>query len=242
MNPRVYETINRKRAGELPRSSAEIDVEKQIGSKGWNARGYLPHFDKPGTIQMVTFRLADAMPAARIKEWRALLAITDAREQRTKLERYIDLGHGKCLLRDTRVAGAVEEVFLRFDGRHYRMIAWVIMPNHVHLLFELWDMPLGQLLKAWKGASANIANRIVGRRGNLWQEDYWDRHIRNEAHFRKARHYVEWNPVKARLVRQPEEWPFGSANPKWQWSGEGRPCKAHLLNGPRRRNETKATE
>lgn len=232
MQRRVYETVARKREWDGPPEPALAAIEQEIGSKGWYTRGYLPHCDKPGTIQMVTFRLADAMPASLRHEWEALLAIEDERVRRTKLEAYLDQGRGECVLRNPRVAVAVETVFLCFDSQRYRMIAWVVMPNHAHLLFELWDMPMGELLKVWKGTSANAANRVLGRAGTFWQEDYWDRYMRDEAHFRKARHYIEWNPVKAGLARTPEEWAFTSANAKWKWSGEARYWRGQLLNKP----------
>ncbi|MEK7675106.1 MAG: transposase [Verrucomicrobiota bacterium] len=229
MNRRVSQIVRDKREWQEPPDPAEAAVEQAIGSKGWYTRGYLPHYDKPGTIQMVTFRLADAMPAARRHEWEALLAIKEEREQRTELEAYLDEGYGECVLRAARVAAAVEDVLLRFDGERYRLAAWVVMPNHVHVLVELWEMPLGELLKAWKGTSANAVNRLLGRRGTLWQVEYWDRYMREEAHFLKAHHYIEWNPVKAHLVERPEDWPFTSANPKWQWNGPDRYQGAHLV-------------
>lgn len=232
INQHIYQLVRDKRAWEGPREPAEAAVEEAIGSKGWYTRGYLPHYDKPGTMQMVTFRLADAMPAGLRQEWESLLAIEDAREQRTKLEEYLDRGRGECVLEEARVAAAVEEVFLRFDGQRYRMTAWVVMPNHVHVLFELWDMPMGKLLKAWKGTSANAANRVLGRTGTFWQEEYWDRYMRDEEHFRKAKHYIEWNPVKAHLVKEPEAWRFGSANPQWRWSAADRYLGGQLLNKP----------
>jgi len=77
MNPRVYQTVRDKREWQEPAAPAEAATEKAIGSKGWYTRGYLPHFDKPGTIQMVTFRLDDALPASRRHEWEALLAIEE---------------------------------------------------------------------------------------------------------------------------------------------------------------------
>jgi REP element-mobilizing transposase RayT len=227
---RVYETVAQKRHWAGPVEPAEAAAAEASGSKGWNTRGFLPHYDQPGTLQMVTFRLADALPASRRYEWETLFTLQDEREQRTKLEEYLDRGHGECVLRQPAVAAAVEEVFLCFDGRRYRLAAWVVMPNHAHLLFELWDVPLGQLLKAWKGTSARAANRVLGRSGTLWQEDYWDRFMRDEEHFRKAQHYIEWNPVKAHLVPQPEQWAFGSANPRWQWSAADRYRTGQLLN------------
>jgi len=225
----VRDTVARKRITEGPLEPAEAELESRLGSKGWYTRGYLPHYDKPGTLQMVTFRLADAMPASRRHEWEALLKIEDDREQRTKLEAYLDLGHGDCVLKQRRAAAAVEEVLLRCDGERYRLAAWVIMPNHVHALVELWTMPLGALLKAWKGTSAHAVNLVLGRSGTLWQRDYWDRYIRDEEHFRKARHYIESNPVKARLACMAAEWAHSSANPKWRWDGPNRYYGARLV-------------
>jgi len=230
--PTVRDTVARKRLTEGPLEPAEAEVEARLGSKGWYTRGYLPHCDKPGTLQMVTFRLADAMPAVRRHEWEALLRIEDEREQRTKLEAYLDLGHGECALRNDGAAAVVERVLRRFDGERYRLAAWVIMPNHVHALVELWTMPLGALLKAWKGASAHAVNLALGGGGTLWQREYWDRYIRDEEHFRKACRYIETNPVKAGLARLAAEWPFSSANPKWRWDGPSRYYGAQLVKGP----------
>jgi putative DNA methylase len=230
MKRRVYETVAQKRACEGPLEAAEAAVERQIGSKGWHTRGYLPHYDKPGLMEIVTFRLADAMPASRRQEWEVLFQIKDEREKRTRLEAYLDLGCGECLLRNPRAAEAIEGVIQRFDGRRYRLAAWVVMPNHFHALVELWTITLGELLKAWKGVSAHEVNRVLGRSGQLGQEDYWDRYIRDEEHFGKARRYIESNPVKAGLTPEAAAWPWSSANPKWQWSGPDRFHGGHLLH------------
>ena len=230
MNRRVYQTVARKRACEGPLEPGEAELEARLGSKGWHTRGYLPHYDKPGTLQMLTFRLADAMPAARRHEWQALLRIENKRERRTKLEAYLDLGRGQCVLRDLRCAAAVEEVVLRFDGKRYRLAAWAVMPNHFHALVELWTITLGELTKAWKGVSAWRVNQILGRRGPLWQEDYWDRYIRDEEHFRKAKRYIESNPVKVGLTAMAAEWRWSSANAKWRWDGPSRYYGARLVH------------
>ncbi|HTG45844.1 MAG TPA: transposase [Verrucomicrobiae bacterium] len=230
MKRSVHEIIREKRQCAMHPDTQETAYELSIGSKGWHTRSYLPNFDQPGAIQMVTFRLADAMPASLRQEWEKFLQIEDQPEQRTALEAYLDQGRGACVLRDPRLASIVEAVLLRFDGARYRIAAWVVMPNHVHLLFELWHVPLGTLLKSWKGAAANHINRALDRTGQLWQADYWDRYMRDEEHFHKARHYIEHNPVKARLASTAEDWPFSSANPKWRWSTGDRYGDGHLLN------------
>jgi len=230
----VYRTVERKRASEGPLAPAEAEARCQLGFRGWHTRGYLPHCDIPGALQMITFRLADSLPASRRAEWEPLTRIQDERLRRTKLEAYLDMGCGSCVLREPAAAKSVESVLHRFDGIGYRLAAWIVMPNHVHALVELWTIPMGKLLKAWKGASANAINRLQGRRGTVLQQDYWDRYVRDEAHFRSALRYLESNPLKAGLARAAAEWPFGSANPQWRWTGPDRYRGAQLVWEPER--------
>lgn len=185
--------------------------------RGWHARGYLPHCDKPGLIQMVTFRLDDAMPVVRRHEWEALHAIEDERERRTQLEAYLDRGHGACHLKSPAIAQIVEDALLFHDAQRYRLCAWVVMPNHVHVLFEEWSVPMEKVLYTWKRFTATQANRRLRLEGRLWQAEYWDRYMRDEEHFNKARRYIEANPVKAGLCKTPKEWPWSSANSRWRW-------------------------
>jgi REP element-mobilizing transposase RayT len=92
------------------------------------------------------------------------------------------------------------------------MQAWVIMPNHVHLVVDVWDVPLAKLINGWKGKSSREANKLLGRCGHLWQEDYFDTLIRDGDHLKKAIRYTEQNPVRAFLVKEAREWQFGSAH------------------------------
>ena len=64
-----------------------------------------------------------------------------------------------------------------------------------------------------KGGSAFEINRLLGRTGRLWQAESYDVWIRNEAQFHKVAKYIEWNPVKAKIVRDPMLFPWSSANP-----------------------------
>src|ERR1043165_2805424 len=80
------------------------DEEKALGFPGWHERGYLPHCDYPGLVQLVTFRLADSMPASRRAEWEHLLKIEDVVEKRMQFESYLDRGVGKCCLRIAEIA------------------------------------------------------------------------------------------------------------------------------------------
>ena len=161
---------------------------------------------------MITYRLHDAMPATRRHEWLVLLALEDEREKRIRIEAYLDAGHGECHLRRPEVAALVQENLLHFDGERYRLLAWVVMPNHVHALIETLQTPLAEILHGWKSFTGKAANRLLNRAGDFWQNEYFDRFIRDEEHFHKAMCYIENNPVKAGLVRTAEEWIFGSAH------------------------------
>ena len=108
-------------------------------------------------------------------------------------------------------ARLVEDSFRFRHGQDYELRAWVIMPNHVHLLFKVLNVPMSQLLVAWKGFTAKQANKVLGRRGKFWQDGYWDTFMRDTEHERRTQEYIEANPVKAGLVASRKEWLWGSA-------------------------------
>jgi putative transposase len=101
--------------------------------RGWHSRGYLPHFDSPETVQFVTFRLADSLPA-HVAE-----ALRHRDHALPRLDRELDAGWGACWLRRPDVASVVENALMHFDGVRYRLFGWCIMPNHVHVVIEIVD-------------------------------------------------------------------------------------------------------
>jgi REP element-mobilizing transposase RayT len=206
-NPGVRNLVQEKRAGSRPLAKDEIER----GFLGWHENGYLPHRDEPGLIQFVTFRLIDAFPAELRSEWEALLKIEDDRKRRIELEAYLDKGRGACHLRRPEVAKMVEASLLFRHDVQYDLKAWVIMPNHLHLLVLVRDVPMWQLVDAWKGYTAKQANKILGCKGQFWQDGYWDTYMRDDAHGSSTRRYIENNPTKAKLVVSPTEWPWSSA-------------------------------
>lgn len=129
------------------------------------------------------------------------------------IEAYLDSGTGRCWLADPAIAKIVQDSLLGFDGERYRLLAWVVMPNHVHLILEVHDgYPLSKLMFYLKGSTARETNRKLGRSGSFWQKEYFDRVIRDETHFRRAVEYIHFNPVKANLADLPEHWEFSSAS------------------------------
>jgi len=181
------------------------------GFRGWNERGYLPHRDEPGLLQFVTFRLADSFPESLRSEWAHLWQIEDDRQRRAELEAYLDRGRGECHLRRLEIGELVEAAVRCFQGERYDLRAWVVMPNHVHVLFAVGARPMSDILESWKKYSAQKANRLLGRRGEFWQVDYWDTYMRDCEHELETRNYIERNPAKAGLVLDPKTWPWSSA-------------------------------
>ncbi len=206
-------------AGSAGGSPARTDDDQ-----GWRSRGYLPHFDRPGLMQMVTFRLADALPSDKLLDLRDNpMKPLDARG-RQRVEDLMDSGHGACHLRDPRIAQSVEDNLLHFDGIRYHLLAWVVMPNHVHVMIEvLSGSSLSQIVQSWKSYTSKEANCLLGRSGRFWQPEYFDRAIRDVRHFNAAMTYIHENPVKAGLVQRPEDWPYSSA---------GRYCGESLAGEP----------
>lgn len=181
----------------------------------WHSRGYLPHFDQEGFTQFITFRLADSVPKQVLEKWKAELEadeINDA-DLRRRIEHYLDQNYGKSWLRDPRIASLVQKALLNWDGKKYRLISWVIMPNHGHfLLTPIEDHSVSEIMHSIKSFTAHEANKLLERTGQFWAKEYFDRYIRDQRHFANTIAYIENNPVKARLCKTPEEWPCSSAH------------------------------
>ena len=192
------------------------------GFAGWYSRGYLPHFDSGSVVQSVTFRLADSLPQEKLrcleKELEGLPDTQAERQQRIAIETWLDAGMGCCVLRHSKIAELVQENLLRFDGERYRLFAWCIMPNHVHLLLEplVSLAAIMQRLKSWTARASRAKALELGLAvpdHGFWMREYWDRFIRHEEHFEQVVWYIQENPVKAGLCHVAEEWQWSSA---WQ--------------------------
>jgi REP element-mobilizing transposase RayT len=197
----------RIRAARQQRTLARVDMndmQQNHGARGAYTRGYLPHFDYEGVFQMVTFRLADALPlsigAAGPRDFAAL----DAE---------LDRGRGNCVLRRPDAGGVVRDALHFFDGSRYVLGPWVIMPNHVHVVFRTFPgYALGDVLHSWKSFTAKQINRLLGTSGPIWQREYFDRVLRGRRHFEAVAHYIHQNPVTAGLAEQADAWPLSSAS------------------------------
>jgi REP element-mobilizing transposase RayT len=187
-----------------------------LRAAGWYSRGYLPHFDGRALPQFISLHLADSVPSTVLERWKQELDIKNSEGDRVllqnRIERYADQGYGKAFLRDAKLAQMVQETLMRDDGKRYLLSSWVVMPNHVHMLFKRSEEDkLAEIMQAFKSITAHKANKLLRRSGEFWMPDYFDRFIRSTKHYQKTVEYIENNPVKAKLCAKPEDFPFSSA-------------------------------
>ena len=163
----------------------------------------LPHWQQGEVMQFVTFRLGDAMPAGKLAIWKQERDIwlkhhpepwddnTQKKYHRRftdQLEKWLDQGAGCCLFRDPMNREILEKIFMHDQSSQAEQQAWVIMPNHVHLLFSP-KIPLPEIIQKWKGISARKIDQ-----GSIWQRNYRDTLIRDYSHFANAVRYIRKNP------------------------------------------------
>lgn len=190
--------------------------QSELRAAGWHSRGYLPHFDGIVIPQFISLHLADSVPKEVLDRWKLELntrsSIQDKILLQSRIEKYADQGYGEAYLKDNRLAEMVQETLLKDDGRKYSLSAWVVMPNHVHMLVTRFDnYTLSDIMQLFKSITSHKANKTLRRSGQFWMPEYFDRYIRTAEHHRTTVQYIENNPVKARLCARPEDYRFSSA-------------------------------
>lgn len=172
----------------------------------------LPHWDVVGEPLFVTFRLHGSLPTSRVFPPGG---VATSGEAFRAMDRLLDAGTtGPLLLRQPEIAdlvqSAIREGEIRF--RRYELHAFVVMPNHVHLLVTP-RVVATQWLGPMKGFTSYRANGILGRQGRtFWQDESYDHLVSTHAEFDRIRRYIERNPVQAGLARAPELFPWSSAH------------------------------
>ena len=179
-------------------------------------RRRLPHWHPDlteATFLFVTWRLAGSIPRARLPHPPTGAPVSAGRAFLI-LDREVDkAAFGPVWLPDARVANMVADALLHGErGRNfYQLRAWVIMPNHVHVLL-LPKISLPVITRWLKGSTARQANLILGRTGEaFWQDESFDHRVRDEAELDRLVHYVEYNPFNAGLAANPRAWHWSSA-------------------------------
>ena len=172
------------------------------------SRRRLPHLYPNGHPIFLTFRLHDSLPANR--EFRNH-SLTSG-EAFVAMDRLLDESRsGPLYLSDARIARLMADEILRGRDVTYALHAWVVMPNHVHVLITPHSH-LPTLMHALKGRTARKANQLLRRVGTpFWQDESYDHLVRDGEEFRRIEQYIIQNPVNAGLVVSAELYPWSSA-------------------------------
>jgi putative transposase len=229
---------------------------------GGNMRGeiitrrHLPHWYVPGAAHFVTYRLAGTIPVAVMRQLRdrqeAQLKRLSARgmsraadRQRVckqffaAYDRYLDCDCKIDWLSRPEIAALIRRNLYRHDGAKYHLLAYCVMPNHVHVLLQPIELrqeegqagllvpttedviseevpdarsPLARIMHSLKSYTGNEVNRILKRSGQLWQHKSYDHWVRDDEELERIVDYIAWNPVKAKLVGEPHQWFWSAAH------------------------------
>ncbi|MDO4411427.1 MAG: transposase [Akkermansia sp.] len=171
-----------------------MELSKEFYHKGRN----LPHFHKGRKIHFITFRLADSLPQVFLSQLKIKIESLDKDKQdiiyRKRIEEWLNQGIGNCLLRQKKYAQFVVDVWKFYEQKDYDLLAWVVMPNHVHVLLNLYDSAnIGKVIRRWKSYSAYKINNIKNSTGEIWMNDYYDRFIRDRKHLENTLSYIRKN-------------------------------------------------
>jgi REP-associated tyrosine transposase len=205
-------------------------------------RRALPHWDVPHAAYFVTSCLEGSIPA------RGLLDVENYRidlERRprpkdmtqhdwqrecwkrlfARRDRWLDEEPAVRHLEDPRLAKIVVDALYYFAGKRYDLLAFVVMPSHLHWVFqprESWVESLGPAVEAQTprervvhSINRHIAyecNQVLGKQGPFWQHEAYDHWVRDVDELERIMDYIENNPVKAGLVESPQAWLYSSAH------------------------------
>lgn len=179
----------------------------------------LPHWRQEGATYAVTFRLVDSLPQNKLNELKALrtefelklkTAVCESakdgirrelvHQSIRKTEAWLDQGMGDCVLRTAKNREILREALFYFNDERYGIGAFVIMPNHVHILLRPYDgFDLGKILHSIKRESSRNINLEMERSGSLWQDESHDRIVRDCQHLWRCLQYIGTNPEKSGL-------------------------------------------
>lgn len=200
----------------------------------------LPHWHPPNAEFFITIRLANSLPKSAVKKLkyqRDFLRETNHTPSNIqekifkKYEQLLDKAHyGPTWLSNPEIADIVASSIKYRDNKIYDLYCFCIMANHVHLIFRVKQTEakipnnkksknhptfLTKILQELKRYTAREANKILGRSGQFWQRESYDRVIRNHEELEKTIVYVLNNPVKANLVRHWKDWPYSYCKPEF---------------------------
>jgi REP-associated tyrosine transposase len=187
-------------------------------------RRNLPHIYYNDGQYFITYRLANSIPQSALEDLKQEFSfkkkLTSIQQKRlfAKYDSILDSNElGIDYLAIQAVAEIVKITLHYQDSKEYKFICYCIMPNHVHLVFELLNENKGisKIMQSIKRISARKVNTIIQRSGKFWQDESFDRLVRNEKELFNIIKYVLMNPVKAGLVDNWEKWRYTYCHPNY---------------------------
>jgi putative transposase len=237
-------------------------------------RRNLPHWYVPGAMHFVTYRLADTIPQGvlhRLREIRRAALSRNSPEGAPSLQQrehahkqffaaydaYLDQTCKIDWLARPAIAAMIRGNLYHHHGSKYHLLAYCVMPNHVHVLLQPLDCPnvptsghacglnpqaaqarplvvtgtidsdekadaaspLTRIMHSLKSYTAHEANKILARSGQFWLHESYDHWVRDEEELERIVEYIAYNPVKAKLVFEPQQWFFCSAHDRFLKDG-----------------------
>ena len=166
--------------------------------------GDLPHWEQLNAYYFITWRTADSIPQGALASWQseraAWLWAHGIDPVIDDWQMLLDECHGECVLKKPELSEIVETSLRHFDGERHVLEAFVVMPNHVHVLAGVPGRgEMKKLCRSWKNFTAMQINKALGRKGQFWQWESFDHLVRSPASLKKFKAYIAENPVKARL-------------------------------------------
>lgn len=187
-------------------------------------RRNLPHIYIPERTYFITFRLKGSLPQNIINELRSNADFKSAlqsvryKEQKKFFKVYDDFlnnaSFGPTYLSNPQIAEIVSTAIKYYDRKDYHLCSYCIMPNHVHVLFTLFEnsRSVSNIMQSIKRYSARHANKILNRTGSFWQAESYDHIVRDENEYYRIIKYILNNPVKAGLAEKWGDWKFNYCN------------------------------
>jgi len=193
---------------------------------------FLPHIQPMGRPLFITIRSSDSIPKKYMEEYKRYTEMLKQAEKQKPEDHDLKVNNNKKAFaymddifhnnqgsinftKHEAVAALITENLQSLHGVSCFISAYTIMPNHLHILLRPFErdgkpISIAEIMKSFKGLTARQVNLILNRSGALWYREYYDHWLRSGREFVNVVEYIRQNPVKAGLVREPEEW-------KWTW-------------------------
>lgn len=188
----------------------DSDIFFDEHAETWKTARYLPHWRQDGKVYFVTWRQKDSLPQKRLEDlvrereaWQRTHGHCNPNDLTVQLrkhsmrlfgeriEQWLDAGHGSCVLKQEAARSIMVEALHHFDGVRYRLGSFAIAGNHVHVLvLPMGGLSLSGILHSWKSFTSNAINKLTGRSGSLWQDESYDRLVRDADELRRFEEYI----------------------------------------------------